>query len=79
MGHAHLNHCLSDFLAHPAQHFHIHDNDGKDDTHLAIGDGTIDFLPVMKAVKKSGVVPVIEVAKFEGVETSIQRLERFAS
>jgi sugar phosphate isomerase/epimerase len=79
VGHAHLNHCLSEFLVHPAQHFHLHDNDRKDDAHMAIGDGTIDFLPVMKAIKKSGVVPVIEVAKFEGVETSIQRLERFAS
>jgi len=78
VGHAHLNHCLADFLVHPADHYHLHDNDGNEDTHLALGDGTIDLHAVKLAVKKSGVVPVIEVEKFDSVATSIQRLERLA-
>ena len=77
VGHAHQNHCLTEFLKHPAQHFHLHDNDGKEDAHMAVGDGTIDFTAVMHAVKKSGVTPVIEVATFEGVEKSIHRLKHF--
>ncbi|MGA2914319.1 MAG: sugar phosphate isomerase/epimerase family protein [Methanoregula sp.] len=74
-GHAHQNHCLEKFLRFPAGHYHLHDNAGKDDSHLAVGEGTIDFVPVMEAVRKNKVMPVIEVASFEGVLKSIQRLE----
>ena len=74
VGHAHQNRCLSEFLSHPAGHFHLHDNAGSEDSHVAIGEGTIDFVPVMRAVQKSGVIPVIEVATFEGVQKSIGRL-----
>ena len=38
------------------------------------GKGTIDFKPVMKAIQKNKVIPVIEVATFEGVLKSIQTL-----
>jgi sugar phosphate isomerase/epimerase len=75
VGHAHQNNCLAEFLLQPAQHYHLHDNDGKEDTHLAVGDGTIDFNAVMRVVKTSGIVPVIEVATFEGVKRSICHLE----
>jgi len=75
VGHAHQNHCLSGFLPHPARHFHLHDNDGSGDTHAAVGEGTIDFRPVMRAVQKAGVIPVIEVASLPGVITSIERLK----
>jgi sugar phosphate isomerase/epimerase len=75
VGHAHQNHCLEEFLHHPAGHFHLHDNDGTVDSHLAIGDGTIDFSRVMQVVRLSGVRPVIEVATLDGVIRSIGRLE----
>jgi sugar phosphate isomerase/epimerase len=75
-GHAHQNRCLEEFLRFPAAHYHIHDNDGKEDSHLAPGKGTIDFRPVMKAVRKNRVVPVIEVATFDGVIESISLLNR---
>ena len=75
VGHAHQNHCLEEFLTHPAVHFHLHDNNGKEDSHLAVGDGTIDFTPVMKAVRKNRVTPIIEVATFDGVINSMERLK----
>jgi sugar phosphate isomerase/epimerase len=74
VGHAHLNFCLPEFLLLPAGHYHLHDNNGKEDTHMAIGDGTIDFEPVMMAIQKNKVTPVIEVATFEGVIRSIETL-----
>ena len=74
VGHAHLNFCLAEFLRLPAGHYHLHDNDGKEDSHVSIGEGTIDFEPVMKAIQKNKVMPVIEVATFEGVLKSIQML-----
>jgi sugar phosphate isomerase/epimerase len=74
VGHAHLNFCLAEFLRLPAGHYHLHDNDGKEDSHVSIGEGTIDFEPVMKAIQKNKVMPVIEVATFEGALKSIQKL-----
>lgn len=71
VGHAHQNHCLEEFLGVPASHYHLHDNNGKEDLHLPIGEGTIDFKPVIKAVQKNGIIPVIEVATMEGVLKSI--------
>jgi len=76
VGHAHLNSCLTEFLKLPAGHYHLHDNDGKDDSHVSIGEGTIDFEPVMKVIQKNKVIPVIEVSTFEGVLKSIQTLKK---
>jgi len=76
-GHAHQNHRLTEFLRFPAAHYHLHDNDGTEDSHLALGKGTIDFEPVMKAVRKNGVIPVLEVATIEGVLDSIRLLKKF--
>jgi sugar phosphate isomerase/epimerase len=76
-GHAHQNLCLAEFLRLPAAHYHLHDNDGREDSHLALGKGTIDFEPVMNAVQKNRVIPVLEVATFEGVMESIRFLSRF--
>lgn len=74
VGHAHQMHCLDGFLEYPAAHYHLHDNLGDADSHLAVGDGTINFAAVMDAVKKSGIEPIIEVEKFEDVQKSIDRL-----
>jgi sugar phosphate isomerase/epimerase len=74
VGHAHQMKCLDTFLEYPAAHYHLHDNAGDADSHMAVGDGTIDFAAVMNAVKKSGVEPIIEVEKFEDVQKSIDRL-----
>jgi sugar phosphate isomerase/epimerase len=74
VGHAHLNFCLFEFLQLPAKHYHLHDNNGKEDSHVAVGEGTIDFDMVAKAIQKNKTIPVIEVATFEGVLKSIQTL-----
>jgi sugar phosphate isomerase/epimerase len=44
-GHANLNHYLPEFLETSFSLMHIHDNDGRKDTHSAVGEGNIDFLP----------------------------------
>ena len=79
VGHAHQNHCLPGFLSVPAGHYHMHDNNTKEDSHVAIGEGTIDFKPVMQAVQKNKIMPVIEVATFEGVQKSIRALNMLRS
>jgi sugar phosphate isomerase/epimerase len=79
VGHAHLNFCLAEFLRLPAGHYHLHDNNGKEDSHVAVGEGSIDFKPVMKAIRKNTITPVIEVATFEGVQKSIRALTALTS
>ena len=43
VGHANLNHCLPRFLDTTFCHMHLHDNNGKRDTHSAVGEGDIAF------------------------------------
>lgn len=75
VGHANLNGCLDGFLAHPAAHYHLHDNDGTGDTHSPVGAGTIDFVAVMDAVERDNVIPIVEVDTLDGVTASIAALE----
>ena len=74
-GHAHLNGCLGAFLKIPFRHMHIHDNRGKADTHGAIGEGTIDFIPVFKALERTGATAVLEMRDFAAVEKSLKVLD----
>ena len=74
VGHAYLNGCLDKFLSLPFRHVHLHDNNGKEDTHDPVGSGSIDFSQVMAAVRRTGATPVIEVATFEGVIESLKHL-----
>jgi sugar phosphate isomerase/epimerase len=74
-GHAHLNRCLPSFLDIPFRHMHIHDNRGMADTHSPVGSGTIDFRPVMAALRGCHATAVIEVRSFTGAMGSLQVLE----
>jgi sugar phosphate isomerase/epimerase len=74
-GHAHINHCLPGFLQTGFSHMHIHDNYGRKDTHSPVGEGDIDFIPVMAALRRNHASAVIEVKSFEGVKKSIRVLE----
>lgn len=74
-GHAHLNGCLAEFLRTPFCHMHIHDNAGKADTHSAVGEGTIDFVPVKKALERTGATAVFEMKDFTAVLKSLKLLD----
>ncbi len=74
VGHAHLNGCLADFLSRPVAHFHLHDNDGEQDSHAPVGTGTIDFGAVMEAVRRNNAIPIVEVDTLEGVVASMEVL-----
>ncbi len=76
VGHAHLNGCLPEFLSGPFCHLHLHDNNGKTDSHSPVGSGTIDFVPVLAAMKEKKATAVIEVSTFDGAVKSLRALER---
>lgn len=74
VGHANLNNCLPAFLETSVDHMHIHDNNGRSDSHSPVGDGHIDFQAVMDTVHRDHATPVLEVSTFEGVMKSIEAL-----
>jgi len=76
VGHAHVNGCLPAFLSGPFCHLHLHDNNGKTDSHSPVGEGTIDFVPVLAAMKERNATAVIEVSTFDGAVNSLRALER---
>lgn len=75
-GHANLNRCLPGFLEAGFSHMHIHDNKGRKDSHSPVGEGQIDFAPVMAALRRNHATAVVEVKTFDGAEKSLRALER---
>jgi sugar phosphate isomerase/epimerase len=75
VGHANLNRCLTEFLATPFCHMHLHDNNGKQDSHSTVGEGVIDFCQVISAMKQKNATAVIEVKSFDGAVESLRILE----
>ena len=75
VGHANLNRCLPGFLRTSISHMHLHDNNGKRDTHSAVGEGDIGFPAVMAAMRRNHATAVIEVKTLDGVMKSIRALE----
>jgi len=79
VGHAHTNGVLSEFLGmKEIVHVHIHDNNGRRDEHLPIGEGTIAWADVMDELYKrhSGCRFVIEARNLEEGKASLAYLQR---
>ena len=60
------------------KHIHIHDNDGKHDSHLPLGDGIIDFKKFFEIFKKNDYDGIynFELSSKEYIEKSIEYLKR---
>ena len=77
VGHAHTNGVLSEFLKmKEIVHVHIHDNKGRSDEHLPIGDGTIAWAEVMGELCKRhrGCRFVVEARSLEEGKASLEYL-----
>jgi sugar phosphate isomerase/epimerase len=59
-------------------HLHLHDNHGRADEHLPVGDGTIDFSPLQKHLKAMAALPSItlEAHSQEDLLRSLQEVNR---
>jgi sugar phosphate isomerase/epimerase len=78
-GHANLIGQLGSFLTEfpdKIVHIHAHDNLGKEDQHLGIGYGNIDWNMVSALLKKAGYDKVVVVESGERVEASVQKLKQ---
>ena len=77
VGHANTCGTLQEFLNHPAlTHVHLHDNTGEGDEHLAIGQGKIELLPVLKAIEERDLTATLELKNEKAVIESLEALER---
>lgn len=70
IGHANTNNNIHEFLDYGKfANVHIHDNLGKDDPHLVIGKGNIDFENVLKKMNYNGIVVIESRGLKDGVES----------
>lgn len=78
IGHANLNHQIEDFLvrfSNKTVHMHAHDNRGKNDIHLGIGRGSINWASVMKTIKEIRYDGIVTVESVTHAEESVQVLK----
>jgi sugar phosphate isomerase/epimerase len=78
IAHAHINGQIEPFLttfADKIVHMHAHDNNGKNDQHLGIGYGNIDWKKATALIKKINYSEIIVVESIEHVEQSLFRLK----
>jgi sugar phosphate isomerase/epimerase len=80
IGHAHTCGTLPEFLSHPAlAHIHLHDNSGKGDEHLALGQGCVDLQPVLRTIEERNISAVLEQKTEKAVIESLQALKELRS
>ncbi len=81
IGHAH---CYSkvtadewlSVLAPYVKHVHIHDNDGTRDSHLALGNGTMEFAKAAELIPE-GATCTVECSYYDDVMNSIEALREY--
>lgn len=77
IGHANTCGTLQEFLNHPAlTHIHLHDNSGQGDEHLALGQGRIDLLPILKVIEERDLTATLEQKTEKAVIESLQAIQR---
>jgi sugar phosphate isomerase/epimerase len=79
LGHAHLEGQIQPFinqLADKIVHIHASNNDGSDDQHNGVEDGTIDYNWFAESLKKIGYDKTVVVESMRGVPESIAKLKQ---
>ena len=78
VGHSNINGQTEQFLktfADKIVHIHAHDNDGRDDSHLGIGYGTVNWHRFVSLLRNISYNKVIVVESVEKVPESVQKLK----
>jgi sugar phosphate isomerase/epimerase len=77
VGHANTNRAVSSFLEKcpgTIVHVHLHDNKGRRDEHLPLGEGSVDWIDVTGKLAELDVRYVLESRTFEAGQQSIEFL-----
>jgi len=80
IGHANLNGQTELFLElfhDKIVHMHASDNDGKNDLHLGIGEGTINWKKICRKIREVGFKGSIIIESVQKVEESLEKLKNF--
>jgi sugar phosphate isomerase/epimerase len=78
IGHANINRQTELFLrmfSDKIVHIHAHDNNGREDQHLGIGCGTINWEKIAKLLKEISYTKTVVVESIEHVNESVQKLK----
>jgi len=78
IGHAvHAGHSPDEMIFDSIKHIHIHDNFGDDDSHLALGEGSIDLNHIVSALedKNYNGLYIIEVNDYDSIENSYEYMK----
>jgi len=78
VGHANLNGQIELFLRtfpNKIVHIHAHDNGGKEDEHLGVGRGTVDWKRFAELLKEISYAKTVVVESMEHVQESVERLK----
>ncbi|MEM2419620.1 MAG: sugar phosphate isomerase/epimerase family protein [Candidatus Bathyarchaeia archaeon] len=78
VGHANLNGQIELFLkTFPDKivHIHAHDNSGRDDEHLGVGHGTVDWKRFAEVLKQISYNKTVVVESLKHVQESVERLK----
>jgi sugar phosphate isomerase/epimerase len=79
IGHAHLQGEVYEFidsLGSKIKHVHVSDNEGVQDQHLPIGEGTVDWKSVIGALKKSGFDGWVVVESYTKMAENLSYLKK---
>jgi sugar phosphate isomerase/epimerase len=78
VGHAHTCDTLAEFIeCSDVAHVHLHDNAGEKDEHLPLGQGGINFSPVLKMVEEKGIAAVLEHKNEHALFESLKAIESY--
>jgi sugar phosphate isomerase/epimerase len=79
IGHANINGQIELFLktfADRIVHIHAHDNDGRNDQHLGIGYGNIDWKNIADLMKRTSYDKVVIIESVEHIQESLRKLKQ---
>jgi sugar phosphate isomerase/epimerase len=82
VGHANINRHVREFMdkfGDKIVHIHVSDNDSKQDSHLGVGKGTVDWQDFARAVRRIQFRGIVMIESIEDVKQSLQTLTQLLS
>lgn len=79
VGHSNINdqtHTLIEAFGKKIDHVHAHDNDGKQDLHLGVGYGTVNWKKFAEDIRKTSFKGLVMVESYYNIEESISTLQK---
>jgi len=79
VGHSNINgqtHAFIEAFGEKIIHVHAHDNDGKQDLHLGVGSGTVNWQQFAEDTKKTRFEGIVMVESYYNIKESIVKLQK---